>query len=512
MKKLLPINTDPYIRQYTHHSYIHSIICTPDKVLKDLSEKIACVSIKDYPLYDWDSEIEDIKYEMNDDTFAFYGNKWNTNMNAAFFRKCSDDDEIEITVSKQLYSGVWASICVFLTDDNEDTMTDFDTSYKFVFGNFSKDGVFIRAEKREHEIVCNEITFPLTIKLTRKGSQIILFYKDAKSSQETITLDMDDLALDDLKNNCSRIGVGVNLRNNSYYEWVFSNYINIMVKEKDLMPIDYLSAIRKNWDYHTFNYFINYHAETEQSILKFGFPFVDYVKMMIDAGRYVEMLTNDYIHLDISEETFFHPDLIYGYDDENRCFHLLYVYDGITYDTTMSYDDFLSERNHFDDRDVYVYEYNPGYEQYTLSPQHLLQIFREYRDSQNISHYESQHDEGCHYGLNGIEYLLSDPGIDMILADIRISHLLYERSVCNNDRIEYLYNKKILSEKEFNSLKEISTKICDCTKRIRNLVVKQKISGMVYREKIVKYAQDYAESDRLFTDLIISALEKYQDL
>lgn len=504
MKKLLPINIDPYIRTYTHHGYHHSVISTQDKVAYNETEDIACLKIQNYSEYSWCSEIEGLHYDICEgNILKFYGNKWNINMNAAFWRKCNSFDEIEISINKQLYTNVWASIYLFLSSKTEVSMTDFDNAYDLVFGNFSKDGIYYKDNNLFHTVLCPDPVFPLTIHLTKTETDIILIYKDAVQNENKLTLNTSEI---DVSN--ERIGFGVNLRCNSYYEWLFSNYINVYVNLNHELPIDYLCDIHKNWICHTYNHFIDFNIETENDLQKIGYTLIDYIKKMIDINKYVEIFINDSIHFKNYNNKFFHQDLIYGYDDNEECFYLLFYIRGKIYPITMSYVDFLSTSNYLKNRTIYIYNYNPAFEYYRITPQHILQVFKEYRNSQNITFYEPQHDNDIHFGINGITSFLSSSGQKKLLSDIRVSHLLYERSQCNHDRIEYLYHRKFLDMMDYEKISILTKKVCKLTLIIRNLILKKKCGGRTNSDTIIKYFKDYLALESELTDNIIQALEK----
>ncbi|MDE7284464.1 MAG: hypothetical protein K2N85_12920, partial [Lachnospiraceae bacterium] len=249
MKKILPININPYIRSYTHHGYHHSVISTNDKVYNNDIGEAACIKIKNFSDYNWSSQLDGLNYgTCESDTLKFYGNKWNIDMNAALWRKCNSCDEIEICINNQFYTNVWASIYLFLSDNTGLPMTDYDKAYNLVFGNFSKDGIYYRYDKPPHIVLFPSPTFPLTIRLVKTETNIILIYKDAMQNYNKLTLDIDDF---NGLNEC--IGFGVNYRCNSYYEWLFSNYINIYVNLNNAIHIDFLCDKHKNWNRHTYN-------------------------------------------------------------------------------------------------------------------------------------------------------------------------------------------------------------------------------------------------------------------
>ncbi len=505
MKKILPINLNPYIRTYAHHGYHHAVICTRDKISFDENTPVASVRVNKYSQYTWYRKSEGLQYDIADkEQLTFYANKWNLNMNAAFWRTCDTDDDIEITINNQLYSNVWGSVYVFLSKDDKKIITDFDQAYNLVFGNFSKDGIYYKDEYRHHTMLEHLPMLPITLHLKKSQSRANLTYISFSRDENTINIPLNETGCPN-----EIIGFGVNLRCNSYYEWLFSNYINIYVDLNNQIPIDYLCDIHKDWHCNTYNHFIDFSIETENEINKLGYRLIDYIKKMIDNDKYVETMINDCIHLKSEEQVYYHQNLIYGYDDENLNFSMLYYYKGKVMAVNMSYIDFLSDRNKLMNRKLYIYKYNPAYEYYEIQPSHIVQIFEEYRDSINISYYESTyHDENIRFGINGLKSFLSDIGREKLLTDIRVSYLLSERSKCNYDRVEYLYQKQLISDEYYKLAIQLSKQICNITLLIRNLILKR-ISGGRYNDEIIeRYFVEYITYEVDFTDAIICGLKK----
>lgn len=257
--------------------------------------------------------------------------------------------------------------------------------------------------------------------------------------------------------------------------WLFSNYINFYVNTNHSMPIDYLCNVHKDWTLHTNNYFLDFITETEDEINSLGFSLLEYIKKMINLNRYIEILVNDNLHLGRTDSNgaHFHQNLIYGYDDELQQFHLLYYKNGIIKSTAMTYKDFLSERNYIADRKIYIIKYNPGYEAFKLDPKHVLQLLQEYRDSSNISHYESLYTSQYHFGMSGLQYLIEHDTDSILIKDVRIGYMIYEHSICTRDRIEYFFYKNILSGDEYVQLYNMALEECELTSITKNLIIKQ---------------------------------------
>lgn len=501
MKKILPINYNPYIRTYTYFGYHQAIISASNNVPQNINDEVASVYIKDYNLYTWRIDNEEINYQINpNNILKFYGNKWNTNMNVAFSRLCNIDDEIDVCIQKQLNSNVWASVVVFLTDGHRKCMTNNNISYEIQMGNYSKDGLYYKIGSMSHIVLLPNPSLPLKMHLIRTGDEVKLIYNDVNQIIQEIVIHNNES-----KYSFERIGFAVNLGCNAYYEWLFSNFINFSVNIESILPIDFLWNNHKNWNTHTNDYFIDYNMETEHHIHTLGFSILEYIKRMVNLNRYVETDINDNIHLNISDDygKFFHQNLIYGYDDLEENLYLLYYENGKVHNTAMTYMDFLSERNALSDRKLYVYKYDPGYEVYQLAPKFILQVYKEFKNSQNISYYEPRYNNSFYFGLKALNSLLSDKGFAKLISDIRISHLLYEHSICNRDRFEYLFYKKIIDESFYQCLSNVANKGCDTALILRNLILKKHFGGKVEEVAIKKHITQLIDIETQIADLVV---------
>lgn len=385
MIKILPINKKPSMRTYTHHAFLHSIISSDDKVEKN-EQSITEFSVVDYELREWKCEKRNIRYERVDNNFVVWGNKWNTDMDVVFWRPCRNLDSIEIEIHKQLYSNVWSGISIFITKKNTDMINNIVCTDVRV-GSFSKDGVYFVLANQSHKVLKRN-WLNNRIKLIREDQSVYMLF------QETEEVSRIDL-VESLDSEEYVIGFAATFGCNSFYEWKFSNYINVAINFNRPVIMDFIWNTNKNWSPHSSDYFIDYQCEDRDSVNLFGYSELDFVKQMIQAGRYIEVEINNNLNVGISDEEgpVFHQNLIYGFDDEKACLYLLYVKYGQIVTNQLAYEEFESERNQQYNRKYYVYRYNPGYEGWNLSVSHILQLFEEFSSSINISNYFSGQEE-----------------------------------------------------------------------------------------------------------------------
>ena len=508
MKKTLPINEDSYIRTYTHHGYLFSIASTDDKVCHSENDAVADISVKNYDQWSWETQNDQLKYHIGKEgNITFFTNRWNIGMNMAFWRVCHQFDEIELSINKQLYSNKWSSITLFITDSNTGDMLNLN-SYDISLGNFASDGVFYSTETNIHNRIMPNQQKPLTLKLSKNDKDIYIEYSNKDEYSGKILIKQ----LENEYTSC-RIGFAINLGNSMLYEWTFSNYIQIQYNKDKIMPIDFMFNPHKNWSVYTHNLLLDYIKKSETEIVNSGINLLEYTKKQIDKNRYVEIVLNDNIHTNKSDKdgAFFHQNLIYGYDDEQQCLHMLYYNFGRTEAVQMTYSDFLSDRNKMQNRNFYVIQYNPCYEHYFLLPKRLLQLYKEYRDEENISYYEPQYEIGYIIGLGCIKHFCTPEGLKHLLSDVRISHLLYERSICNRDRIQYLLAKNIIDLDTYNKITQILEEESKILFLTRSNVVKKLVAGYISETQIQDNLNRVLELELQFLDIIISSLEEYTD-
>lgn len=508
MVKMLPVNEEPNFRTYTQHGFFHSVISSKDKVNQNIEETVAEVSVKGYSLQKWNVQNSQMKYEIDEqNNLKAYTNQWNLGMDLVFWRDCQQNEEIEIVIYKQLYSNVRSSITLFITDPNQEDMTDLE-KYDIKLGNSSRDGIYYSTGKvvETEKNINRSPVKPLKLKLIKEGIKIFIEYYDSELQNKKVQIK-------ELEKDCEacRIGFAINLGNSSYYEWMFSNYIQIYSNAVKPMPIEFMWNIHQNWHSYTTNYFMEYRIVAEKEVQESKYSVIEFIEREIDLNRYVELLVNDNLHYEGREndEPYYHQDLIYGYDSEKERFYMLCYEAGVPKTETMSYSAFLSQSNFLEDRIFYIMYYNPGIEKYVLSRSHILQLFKEYRDCINISYYESEFEnvDGYKIGMDCLRYFCTPKGMEQLLGDVRISHLFYERSLCNESRIQYMIAKGMLREEECTEILAIIKEQIKNVDIVRRLAIKDLVGAKITIENLEKRMQRILELEVKFTNLFIQVLE-----
>ena len=116
-------------------------------------------------------------------------------------------------------------------------------------------------------------------------------------------------------------------------------------------------------------------------------------------------------------------------------------------------------------QDAYFYEYDRDY---------VMVMLEEYRTGTN-SKIHMQHlspKDTRIYGIKIYEELAKDAGIDLMISDRRIAHVLWEHKKLMIERIEYLAYLKEITRAQGNELIERFTQIEKLVYNMKNLLLK----------------------------------------
>lgn len=504
-KKELVINANPRIRSYTYHCFFHAIVSGEDKV----SKTPAKVSVKDFMNYKWEEQADQLSHTKEGNTITYTANEWNLAMNHCFYRECQEKDEIEIQIEKQMYANAWGAINVFITNEEQTDMLN-DDQYRYRLGNFCKEGVYLRINNKDIVSLARREETPFTLIIRKDGKQYTSIYK--RNEEERVL----NTWVDSSEAGKKRIGFEVKLNNNDFYEWYYAHYIQIYGDlDSNSIRIDYLVNPLKNWYTYESNYFIQYRTINREMIPAFGMNTLEYVKACINAEQYVEMWLNENFMDQIEGEGItphIHQNLVYGYDDEKRILKVLRTKLGIPTLVTMRYEDFESDMNYCDRYKLIVpTSYSPEYSVYEITPKYLVYILKAYYDSTDMS----MGLEHCalygskQWGIQMLRKLMTPKGLEVMLNDIRVSHLLYERATCMKERIEYLTARKIITEEEKKQVDPEINEAIRITSVIRNLVLKQRfVENMAYASRVKERLEELYRLEKNYLPKLIHILEE----
>lgn len=511
MKIQLPVNENPFLRSYAHHGYFQIIETSEDKLAKD-NDIVAKVSVSNYLKENFHIIKNKIRYTNDSNQFIFYANKWNIDLDAAFYKELNQtEDEIEIRIDNFLKSGPYASIKVFASSFSINELDTYDKSVDSIdfgvcLGIFSKDGIYTSTQQYLIEKLYKPNNEEVILKLFIKDNCIYGNYKTKNKVSE-------DLLIKKISSDESfrTIGFAVCLGNNKYYENLFLNFINLEFYRYGAARLDFINSPIKNFTTFTTNYFIDVYLINEIEISKFSLSTLEYIKTQLSLGHYIVTLINDNINSNRTDENgcYFHENLIYGFDDDAQILNIFYYDNGLIIKSSISYNAFNSERNKKTDNILYVLNYNPHSGPLIFSNEILARKYEKYIFPQNCEVEHSTYEFiNSVKGINCLETLKSEQYIRYLVKDIRISHVLYERAMINENRIEYLFARQLIDEHAYNKLKTLATIITKKTHLIRNLTLRIRMSKQIDTKKIQPHMNELFVLDKDFSLQLIDALNK----
>ena len=447
MKIELPVTENVDLRTYTFYSYLGAIIANDERV----GETIAKVRISKYRDYEWKYVSKRLKVDVCGEEIVFCSSRYNIDLNGWIYRDLDMEDKFEIEITYQQYSQPWGNISIFVSEQDVEDLT---TPLILKFGCINKVGHFYIEKNNGIVLINNGKGFGDRFCICKESNQLMLV--EEKDTQKRI---IHTFLLDDKK---YKIGVAVNLYDNQYYSWLYSNHIVWKYNKNDrdyVMEFD--SAIQRNWLYYTVNNFVVFRTEEIRILRKLKVDILGYIRCQLEENRYVEMLLDSY---DINNTSYYaikrfmHQCLIFGYDDEKQVINVMCTDGGKLVRGWLSYDCFTEQSKHFEDNmSIISQEYDPEKNVYEISLKLILDQLDRYIHSKPAINSDLlvAKEEYC-YGYSVYDFLRQEPNATRLMKDIRISHLVYEHKKCMLERVEYLVAKELL---EYEEVKEILSEL-----------------------------------------------------
>lgn len=505
----LPINVEPKIRTFSYYGFTHAIIDN-EFTNGDVAAKLF---VRDYEKYEWKSRKHNLEIKRDADSFSFYANEFRTYMNACIFRKAMAYDDIEIRIDYQQFSQPWGAVNIFLSDLSEENMME-DDSYLCRMGYFNKKGVYLRTDNDEKVLKKSIKSIPVRLKIRREESKVYFY------SGEELTDVLYEYELpSELSAKEIYIGFQVKLNNNTYFDWLFSNYIQLSCDIDDAdCKLKYYYGLYKDYRYYMDNYFLNYNKVNVREYKCLGISIFDFVKGCLSNRKYVEAFFDQYYikgQAEYGKQHCYHQFMIYGFDDLEEKFEILgYNFNGILEKEFISYEDFnkcLEED--FQENLLVVTEFEPDSRTFELNVNNLMESIKDYIDGKNTSVGSSNYfaEETRQFGMNIYAELMSDKGLWLLTRDRRISFLLLEHKKCMADRVRYLAHMGYISSQDKEVLEKMAAELIDKAAIIRNysikgLVIVMKRKDKQFLEKIRDLLEELKKSDLAFMNGLLNAL------
>lgn len=450
-KKILPITEHTNVRTYTYYSYVDAILANESRAGREAAK----IWVSSQENKTWSYLSDTMKKEQNAETITFFANKYCFDMNARLFRKLERKDEIVCRIVHQQYSQAWGNISLFVAP-----LEDFSikSSLEIQFGNFNKSGIFYKNEYGN--IVWDN-------RHVQEEDRLFLRCEDSRISFWLNEEKIFEYQLDALGHKKWVIGIAIDLFDNKYYDWFFSNFIqwkyNKNVRE---IKFEFDVGIRRAWNYCTVNQFLLFRNNSIGQLRYFGIDIIDYLIREIKEERYLELFLDSYDIVGSIQERkhhFIHQSLIYGYDNEKEEIYVLYTNQGKPKLGIIPYDSLRNQIKKCSDDEMLVsYEYSPEGDEVTISRKLIVEQLECYIDGKPIMHFDMiLTSDDYYYGLDVYDLWKQEQEQEIFLNDERIPYLFYEHKKCMVERLDYMNMKGMISN---DFVEQYMTEFRECEK------------------------------------------------
>jgi hypothetical protein len=464
----LPLNREPNIRAYAHHAYPDAIMSADEYI----GRKKAEIEIKSYAKYKWEKDIPKLEVKQSEELFEFYADPYETNTEMFMWHSCADTDEIEVTVHFFQFCDANAVINLFICNGPPREAASKNQGI-FRMSNARKRG-FYASYNEEYMPALNVFTKnkDYKIRLAKQGNKITAYYTDEQEKwNEYVRLDFTG---DDIN-----IGLNCNFGQVQYYNWLYSNYIQLMgTTEYAVVYFDYFYCSVKDHSYQYVYQLLDFKIEDYEDLLSMQLDICEYCKGKLPLGYYISVYLDEYYLPNrnaFQKRHFLHENLIFGFENDDFCLM------GYGDNNVLNYQNIscsqLREAYEQDPKrhSIRLIRYNPNYETYYWDPKTTLRAISEYLSGYNSSeHYSNQLPimENTYGQKNLYKYLETKEGQELFLRDKRISHLIYEHKVIMQKRIHFYRERGYLNQKEGEELSNDISELVETSIVCRNLMIK----------------------------------------
>lgn len=491
--KTLPINTSPYIRAYPNHAFIHTVINNE----MTCNHTLAKIHIENATDYEWNKKSIHSKIELQGDLLEVSSHPYEKKNGCCVFRNCIGNDELVIKVNYQQFVNVWSSINLFLMPktNNLDSFMELINSQNMneghLFGKLCGKGYYYVKEKqlKLYWKALGNTFKPYWMKLRREKDMISFYISEDNHSWEL--LEEDTIGIEESTE--FNIGISINLCDNQYYNWAFTNFIQLYVNLDWPTCIDWAAYPKKSWKNYTCNPLLTFHPEPPSLLETRNWDMWDFICDSINNHRYIEfILQEQYIkgtYANLHNFSFFHENLCYGYDMDTKTVLFMHFYRGKPKLLRVPYQEFLFAFELYKERDlIYTLEYLPDEDIYSLNLKHICKSLNDYVTSGNTS---EEYSKLCNptmavYGISIYDELITDKGISMIMSDRRIPYIIFEHKKVMKDRLEYLLVRNIITENEIAMIARQVNEVYERSDKILMLVLKNQMKSIDHLPEIIR--------------------------
>lgn len=503
MKKILSIRDNPSISVYTYHAYINAIMQNEDHV----NDILYSLSIHGFENYNWFFDGEDTELCVESTYQIIKTKKYSQNNEAFLMRDCYEVDELCIDIKKWTFTQGDSVFNVIFTDDDYRKCCKEDYSIVRI-GIVKNSGLYYKVNKDYRYVPRLPAEDIEAIKVKKDNDNLKVYVKTVNGENLEI--------INEKLNNHARLcklGINVNAGENQYYNWLFMNYIQTYYTEEDKsVCYNYYDLPERNFSHHTVNHFLLYRDETINTVEGFWGDILTYCKLNIEFGRYIQVVLNEFFipnRAAYNREDFFHANLIYGIDEEKEEIYILGYNDKYKLSSSVISFEIFMKSVSLNYKDIIrSIEYNPNNKKCCFDLKTFLHQLECYLASKNPTEYENNilPQEQGFYGIHIYsKFLNTELGRKRLFTDARIAFMINEKFQLMKERINFLFHRKYVNEKDYEILMGKITILLKMSSKMKLYVIKNRVKeSQISENAIEKYMQQiYVEEYDFIRSLIL---------
>lgn len=482
MKKELPLNSMPILACYGYESY-NDAIASSKLYVNDIVALIDKISINGSPVQKsiFKFTSESLMCENNSDELVFTAQNHATHLKGLLYLKVSGNFELSFHVKQHIYNSPWSLISAFVANELDVFNDKYSKTNKpYMFGYFKKTGYckFIGNESKSVDLsIKNNNTYWIKIRTLKNK---VYSYASLNGS------DWNNICCDSTKiNDKYYIGIYLDIGEYSYYNWLYSNHIQIYcsnILSKCYTPIEYFSQNDTTGTTKT-NPFICEYKIPYNLIKTYDIKIESMIKYCIDNTLYLDLPLNEKFIRNrwaYNNRNYTHYNMIFGYNDENNSASVYgYNEQSKVSASVIDYDSLQAAFNQSDGQDVILRKYDMGYYPEELNVNLIRNLIEDYLYSKDSSWRYSGicvKRDNCSFGISVYDCITNNENNFLhFLCDLRAAYFLTEHKKIMKERVAFLIKKNIVSGYFAHTLVKKSEKLYDVTSAILLLVMKYKV-------------------------------------
>lgn len=463
MKKksiILPINKEPYLKSYTHNTYISSVLSSA-LVGGDVVAKYEIIKKN----IDWKIIDKHCKTEMGKEIVVFDSCRYEKG-HSIVYSECKENDELVVKVQFRRMASAWEQICLVVDDKIPEPSFDYNNCV-VKFGCPVGQKLYVKRKQtfatldKPKRIMEKDFY----LKIDRKELELNFFYSyDGKKWHYVYS----DFLPKMYKLVPLYLGVMVE-SSNEYKNWLAGNYIQLYMKKLSGMEmmIDYFSGGTKHYKTYITNHYMNFLFEYFDADKLSCRKLRNIVYNRLNNGYYVIMEVNHYYiprTAHFQKNTYYHEIMIYGIDICKGIYYIMgYGDKNVVFTYELGVKELWKALN-FAEVKLIIGKIDVNVSNYFIDRQMIKKRLHDYllgydngADSSDILPQLKMEA----YGLEILRRLLrEDDDLFVFCSDIRLPYLIYEHKKLMLDRVLYLLdNIDGLKESEDEILRRVEENV-----------------------------------------------------